>query len=168
MQRYELIRRDQYKQLLLVEPSRDWYLEYRPCRVTLIDGRQLDCVYVVPEESYRKSWGTWPEDDSGKKSILIQDLSSIETSASRLPAEIANKIYDAGESGMGYCVFTLVFGDHTRQAYVTGNAVDFVPMPDEKTIAEIIDVIPHEGRQSENLLHGLNYYWCLFSRLIDE
>src|SRR5687767_7604316 len=139
-----------YEQLLQVEPSRDWDIEYRPCLVTLKDGQKIDCVYIVPEHPYIKIWGVFPEDDSGKESVLIGDVSEIEESPSRLPAKIANKIYDAGESGMGYCVFTLVFNDSSTQAYITGNAIDFFPLPEGKSAKDIEDVLIHEGRQAKN------------------
>ncbi len=152
-----------YIQLSRVEPSHDWAIEYRPCLVTLKDGRKLDCVYVVPEEPYINLWGVFPEDDSGKNSVEIENVSEITDSPSKLPAKIANKIYEAGESGMGYCVFTLVFTDCSTQAYVTGNAVDFVPLPSDKFAGDILDVIPHEGRRAKSQWHGLEYYWCIYS-----
>jgi hypothetical protein len=117
----------------------------------------------VLEQPYIKHWGAFPEDDSGKQSVQIEDVSEIEESPSRLPAKIANKIYEAGESGMGYCVFTLVFSDDSTQAYITGNAVDFVPLPTSKVTEDIEDVLPHEGRQAENQMRGLRYYWCIYS-----
>ncbi len=152
-----------YEQLLQVEPSYDGGMEYRPCLVTLNDGRKVDCVYVVHEQQYIRHWGVWPEDDSGKQSLLIEYVSGIEESPSRLPPKIANKIYNAGESGMGYCVFTLVFTDGSTQAYVTGNAVDFVALPNGKAARDIRKVLPHEGRQAENQKQGLDYYWCIYS-----
>ncbi len=152
-----------YKQLSRVAPSRNWAMEYRPCLVTLKDRRKIDCVYVVPEQLYVQHWGAFPEDDSGKQSLQIEDVSEIEESSSRLPAKIANEIYEAGESGMGYCIFTLVFKDGTSQAYFTGNAVDFVPFPTDKVAEDIEKVLPHEGRQAENWMDGLRYYWCIYS-----
>jgi hypothetical protein len=152
-----------YSQLLLVEPSRNWGIEYRPCLVNLQDGRKIDCVYVVPEQQYIHHWGVWPEDDPGKQSLRIEDVSEIEESPSRLPAAIANKLYEEGESGMGYCIFTLVFTDGSTQAYITGNAVDFVPLPAGKEARDIKKVIPHEGRNVENQMQVLDYYWCIYS-----
>jgi hypothetical protein len=152
-----------YKQLLQVVPTGDSGIEYRPCLVTLKDGRKVDCVYVVLEQPYIKQWGVFPENDSHKQSVQIEDVSEIKESLSRLPPVIANKIYKAGESGMGYCVFTIVFSDGSLQAYVTGNAVDFVPLPAHKVAKDIVDVHPHEGRQAENQMNGLGYYWCLYS-----
>ena len=71
----------------------------------------MNRVYVVSEQSYIRSWGVWPEDDSGKALIAIEEVQDLRESHSRLPAEFANRLYDAGESGMGYRIFTVVFDD---------------------------------------------------------
>lgn len=68
---------------------------------------------------------------------------------------------------MGYCIFTLLFKDGTKQVYQTGNAIDFVPMPQEKVLSDIIDVLPHEGSNDPNSINGLRYFWCLFSKVQD-
>src|SRR5262245_3155554 len=111
------------EQLNKVTPSIEGAMRYHPCRVTLVDGRSVDRVYVVEAESYIRDWGVWPKEDSAKRFILIEDVASIEDSPTRLPAHLANKMYKAGESGMGYCIFTLVLSDNSRLAQVTGNAV---------------------------------------------
>ena len=143
-----------------IAPSHCDIVEYRPCFVRLKNGTTLDCVYVLPAQSYIDSWGCWPEDDPGKQHVSVADVIELGESRYRLPPEIATKIYGAGESGMGYAVFTLVFDDATEQAYVTGNAVDFVTLPRDKTGTNIIEVIPH--KRSTTLIEGLDYHWCLF------
>jgi hypothetical protein len=149
------------KQWRAVPTSRDGKLEYHPCRVKLKDGRILDCVYIIPAQAYIEHWGIWPEDDKGKLHINVLEVIEIMNSPHRLPPNIASRIYKAGESGMGYCIFTLVFDDGTEKVYVTGNAVDFVKLPDGKSSTNIVDVFPHKGR-GELAADGLEYYWCLF------
>ena len=63
---------------------------------------------------------------------------------------------------MGYTVFTVVFKDGTRQAYITGNAVDFVRYPEGKGTEDVARVLPHEGRNAEPI-RAPEYYWCLYS-----
>ncbi len=150
------------RQIEMIEPSQDFQIEYKPCLVTLLDGRRLDCVYVLPEQPYFTYWGVWPEDDRGKYSIRIQDVSKIEESPSRLPPQIANELYQTGESGMGYYRFTLIFNDNSQQEYITGNAVDFVPLPAGKTKTDISKVLPGVG-SDKNYSEGLKYFWCLHS-----
>jgi hypothetical protein len=70
-------------------------------------------------------------------------------------------MYAAGESGMGYCLFTLRFVDGSEQSYCTGNLVDFVALPEGKNIADIVGLDPHQGR-SDSAMRGLDYSWCLF------
>ena len=132
-----------YEQLQCLVPSRDGELSYFPCLVTLKDGSQLDRVYVMQFEPYIKSWGIRPEDDSAKKSIPIESVASISESPSRLPVQFANQLYRAGESGMGYCVFTVVFQNGSARKYVTGNAVDFLAYPFGLGPRDVIAVQPH-------------------------
>jgi hypothetical protein len=143
-----------------VPESHDQYLTYRPCRVTLDDGTVVDCVYIIQAQLYIKNWGVWPDPCRGE--IDLARVVRIEESPSRLPPEIADKIYAAGESGMGYCLFTLIFRDGTSKAVVTGNAVDFVRLPRGQTMSDIVDVKPHAGRETADQAASLKYHWCLF------
>jgi hypothetical protein len=79
----------------------------------------------------------------------------------RLPPELATKLYAAGESGMGYCVFTVKFSDGSRRAYVTGNTVDFITPPSGLTAGAARKVYAHRGRD-QSPQPGPDYYWCLF------
>lgn len=149
--------------LEVVEPSGDDELKYYPCRITLVNGTILDTVYIEPELPYLRFWGVFPEDDSGKRYIRIEDVMKVEDSPTRLPARFANEIYRNGESGMGYTIFTVIFADGEQQACVNGNAVDFIQYPDGKGPKDVIAVHPHEGRTA-HLVKGPEYYWCLYSQ----
>ena len=152
-----------YEQLVKVEPSTDGMVEYRPCRVQLKDGRIFDRVYVVECRSYVRAWGVWPDQDPNKRSIRIEDVIAIEESPVRMPAHLANKMYAAGESGMGYCVFVLVLRDGRRLPYMTGNAVDFPDLPEGVTTDAIADLLPHaRERQPGYYRRSAEYYWCLY------
>jgi hypothetical protein len=151
----------QKEQLLKIVPSKDGQLKYRPCKVTLKNGDKLDNVYLVDEDSYFKVWGVMPNHDSGKKSVLIEDVVEIEDSPNRLPPNLADKIYESGESGMGYCIFKIVFDNGDILDVLTGNAVDFVPIPSGLTSQNIKDVVPHQGSRIK-YKDGPEYYWCLF------
>jgi hypothetical protein len=151
-----------FRQLLEVEPSRDGEMEYRPCRLRLTDGQTLDRVYVADATTYLGLWGIWPEFDSHKRSIPIDDVRSIEESPSRIPARLANKMYQAGESAMGGCIFTLVLEDGRRVACMTGNAVDFLELPSDVTPAMMVDLLPHEGREASEPIWGADFFWCLY------
>ena len=146
-----------------IEPSRDGELVYYPCRAVLRSGEACDAVYIVPEDPYIKNWGVYPENDSGKRWIRMEDIAKIEESSIRLPAQYANEIYRNGESGMGYTIFTVVFADGTRQACVSGNAVDFIRYPIDKYPKDVVAVIPHEGRRDDSLVKSPEWYWCLYS-----
>jgi hypothetical protein len=166
--RYPPIPSDLREQLMAVPPSGDTSLEYRPCRVTLTDCRVVDRVYVMEQGMYVTWWGVWPDQDHGKSSVPIDAVVRIEESPTRLPVAIANRIYEAGESGMGYCVFTLELRDGRRLPFVTGNAVDFVDLPPGVKPSDIVTVFPHEGRdhfQGRTMAphtRGAPYAWCLY------
>ncbi|HTX20995.1 MAG TPA: hypothetical protein VMD27_03900 [Candidatus Aquilonibacter sp.] len=150
------------QQLQKIEPSSDGMMKYFPCMVVLSTGKQFDRVYLAEADSYIKIWGVWPDDDQGKRFIRVEDVASIHPSPYRLPSQLAQKMYKAGESGMGYCVFTLEFRDGFAQAYLCGNAIDFVSLPAGKTMADVIDLIPHKGRNGQQM-QKLDYWWCFFS-----
>ena len=150
------------KDLDTIPPSHDGDLNYWPCAAHLKNGTVLTCVYVVAESSYIKVWGVYPEQDRHKNHVSILSVDALAESPWRLPAKFANRLYENGESGMGYTIFTVVFSDGSRQAYGTGNAVDFVRYPEGKGAADVLDVVPHEGRNAEPV-RSPEYYWCLFS-----
>jgi hypothetical protein len=139
-------------------------MDYFPCTVLLANGDERDCVYLVEATSYIRTWVVWPDDDPGKREIRVEEVARIQPSASRLPVKFARKMYAAGESGMGYCVFTLDFADGTRQPYCTGNLIDFPELPAGKSMRDVVAITPHNGR-GEQSLGTQQYWWCLFSAL---
>jgi len=162
-----------YNMLKQIEPSRDGDIAYYPCQVILNNGDTHDRVYVVEERTYIKHWGVYPEDDKGKRGISISQVDDIKESPYRLPVKLANKIYKAGESGMGYCVFTLVMKNGDHITFVTGNAVDFVDLDPKYSYRDIAGILPNKGiekLQDKNhqwlnapYTSGADYIWCLFN-----
>ena len=158
---YPVLSKDLARQLSLIAPSGDGQIVYHPCAVVLLDGSVHERVYVQSAQEYISMWGVWPEDDPGKRSVDVSQVVTIRESADRLPSAIARAIYAGGESGMGYTVFTLVFRDGSTQAYVSGNAVDFVTYPAGKSFQDVESVIPHRGRNDHPSSDSLPYAWCL-------
>ena len=146
-------------QLKRVPVSGDYY---RPCDVTLQDGSIVERVYVVPSDRYVLEWGIWPGEDSAKKEIDILSVAEIRNSSSRLPPKFANELYRAGESGMGYTIFTVRFKDGSSIARYTGNAIDFVDYPDGQSAETVKRIIPHLGREDPQLSQAPDYTWCLY------
>jgi hypothetical protein len=135
---------------------------YHPCSVVLNDGTVKDRVYVVAAAPWFRDWGIWPEDDRGKRSVDIRTVASINDSPSRLPARFADELYKAGESGMGYTIFTVRFRDGSSIAVGTGDAVDFIDYPDGQSPQTVVGVLPHVGRDDRHLRSGPEYWWCLY------
>ena len=148
------------EQLARVPRSHDVAMDYAPCRVTLVDGRTVDRVYVQEVGEYLRGWG----DDPRRSFLSIADVASIEESPSRLPAEYADRLYSAGESGMGYAAFLVDLADGRRMSFGTGNAVDFLDWPADVSPSDVVGVEPHAGRDVPERLTGAAYSWCLYSR----
>lgn len=146
-----------------IEPSRDGKLVYHPCRAVLKSREAFDAVYIVSETPYVNRGGLYPENDPGKLWIRMEDVAEVQDSPTRLPARFANQIYKNGESGMGYMIFTVVFADGLRQAYVTGNAADFIRYPIGKGPGDVVAVLPHEGRRGDSLVKSPEWRWCIYS-----
>jgi len=159
-----VIRPDLLAQVEAVTPSIDGRLLYRPCQVTLKDGRVIDRVYVQEAWTWKQTWGVWPEDDRGKASIRIDDVVRIWESPSRIAPELATRLLEAGESGMGYSRFTLILRDGRRFNAVTGGAVDFPGLPVGVAAGDVADVVPHEhAGASDAEMADPPYWWCLYT-----
>ncbi|MCB9884651.1 MAG: hypothetical protein H6838_04115 [Planctomycetes bacterium] len=158
---YPPISRQLHEQLSRIPPSRDGGLEYRPCALTLEDGSEYPRVNVVEQAQYTRTWRVLPGDDPGRLALPIGSVRSIRESPHRLPAHLADELYRAGESGMGYCIFRVEFKDGQKQAYLTGSAVDFIEAPPGLRALDAVAVRPHEGRQDVHQ-KALDYHWCLY------
>ena len=100
----------------------------------------------------------------------IEDVAKISASPNRLPPNIANKIYDKGESGMGYYLFRLCFRNGQSQCYVTGNAIDFALPPVASngfTASDIVDVHGGNCRNATDIKDGSEYVWCIYDGVAD-
>jgi hypothetical protein len=71
-------------------------------------------------------------------------------------------MYEAGESAMGGCIFTLVLEDGRRLPCSTGNAVDLLELPADVTPDMMVDLVPHEGREARQHIRGADFFWCLY------
>jgi hypothetical protein len=162
LKRYHPLPAAMRAQLARVEPSGDLDLRYYPCRVRLRSGDVLDRVYLAEAISWFEMWGVWPDQDQAKTELLIENVAEIQDSPSRLPARFGNEIYRAGESGMGYSVFRVLFADGSNMVVGTGGAVDFVSYPSGKGPSDVVGVRPHEGR-GEPMAEHVDYAWCLFT-----
>jgi hypothetical protein len=152
------------EQLARVPKSSDGYVEYAPCRVTLRSGEVIDRVFVVEQAAFRRVWRA-----SLPNEVPIADVVSIEDCAVRLPAPLANELYKAGESGMGYVLFTVRLRDGSLRPFATGNVVDFPNWPPGVDPRDVLDVEPHAGRATFRDRppgpheRSADYSWCLYS-----
>jgi hypothetical protein len=101
--------------------------------------------------------------------VSISDVTLIEESPARLAPHLADKLYRAGESGMGYTLFVARLRDGTQLPFVTGNAIDFPNWPPNVDPRDVVDVEPHAGRSEFRhrapgpYESSVEYAWCLYS-----
>jgi hypothetical protein len=152
-------------QLDKIEPSVEMYgTRLYPCSAQLHDGRMLECVYFVDIASFKRFWG-WerPEEvPGGKLSISPDQVASVQESRLRLPARFANQIYRAGESGMGYFNFCLVFSWWYRRDYVVGSFVDFLEYPFWFGPADVRRVILYRNKREAR--RTPETWWCVLGK----
>jgi len=135
-----------------------------PCEVTTVDGSIYSRVYISEAAAYKRDWGVWPWEDRGKGWIPLERIASLRSSPVRMPAKFANELNAAGESGMGYCAFSVKLRNGDKLHFVTGNAVDFPEWPDGVSPDDVVAVTPHDrgtGKSGTQLL-GAKYFWSLF------
>jgi len=136
--------------------------------VLLRQGELYERVYVMDRDTYVQLGGIWPDPPDGTSALAIENIDWIEDSPHRLTPEIATKIYEAGETGLGYRVFTLLLENGTRLPYSTGRQVDFLELPPGVTTWDIVDVLPHVGREFfqgkgfQPYTHAGSFDWCLY------
>lgn len=123
----------------------------------------VDALYLAPSLAYLRQWGIYPEDDKGKQWIPLEWLDHVEPSPLRLPAPFANSLYQRGETGLGYYIFTIIFHDGTQQTCISGSTLDFVQYPLGKGPKDVQEVIPYEGRKAPGMVKSPPCFWCLYS-----
>jgi len=128
--------------------------QFRPCRILLKDGRVVPRVICVEDHRGFITDG-WIHPDS---------VAEITPTTERMPGRLASKLYAAGESGMGYELFTMKMKDGTSHIYVTVGVVDFPDFPEGYETNDVMDVYPHEGRAQTNYgcRHDRPFEWCYY------
>ncbi len=109
-----------------------------PCAVFLLDGRALDPCLCWENPRFSDA-GNWINPD---------DVALLRESPSRMPARFARMLREAGESGMGYHIYTVELCDGKSFVHVSGNLViDLLDLPAGFTQRHVVGVRPHEGRE---------------------
>jgi hypothetical protein len=154
------------EQLARVEPSvAERGVRLYPCSAQLKNGTVLSCLYLLGQADFLRLTGFQRPDDAGERLwISPEDLVSIQESPMRLPAKFANQLYEAGESGMGYKFFTVVFSWWCRREYLQSR-VDFIRYPPGTGPSKVKSVLPHTGRRDAKVerIPEPVFYWCVFS-----
>jgi hypothetical protein len=110
-----------------------------------------------------KLWEGHLQTNGAKRLIRVDEVAEVRDSPTRLPARFANELYQQGDLGLEYTIFTVVFSDETRQACVTGTGVDFIQYPPGKGPRNVTAVLPHEGRRDDSLVKAPPSHWCIYA-----
>jgi hypothetical protein len=139
------------------------FFDYRPCRVTLRDGRVLDRVYLSEVRLYYTQLVSDPHSPAPGQMIDMREVVKVEESPDRLPIDFANKMYLHGESSIGLRRFKLELKDGRELFCLTGKPVDFVDLPDGVKPADILELHPHARAPEESYDCGSReFFWCLY------
>ena len=128
--------------------------KHRPCGLILKDGTVIPRAICV-EDHRGFTTRAW---------IHPSQVDRVVPSLERMPAALASKLYAAGESGMGYQIFTMKLRDGTSHVFVTGGVVDFPDYPDGYGCEDVLDVVPHEGREETQKAYrqARDFQWCFY------
>src|SRR4051794_35174533 len=97
-----------------IEPSNTNHEILRPCTIILRNGTVVPKVLASEDaRGFQTDWWIHPD-----------EVAEVRPSIERMPAPLAKKLYSAGESGMGYEIFTMVLKSGETLVFVTGNIVD--------------------------------------------
>jgi hypothetical protein len=126
------------------------------------DGSINSYVYVADSVSYFPQWGVDPEDDPGKSSVSIADISRIKESPYRLPPAIASEVlhHPGGMEKSGG--FFLGLGGDRYLHCSTGDAVDFLDWPEGITPAQVTGLLDGPGSGERLEVSGAKFWWALF------
>ncbi len=160
---YPPLSKELKEKLLSIEPSKGHGLLYYPCEVMLKDSMKYENVLFTDSHSFGKVWKIWPSINVEGKEINVSDIVDLKESKSRLPAVFAHKLYQAGETRMGFIDFTVEFKDGTNQAYCSPGIIDFINYPSGKSNNDIMRVLPHKGIR-KNQMDEPEFFWCLFKK----
>jgi hypothetical protein len=101
---------------------------------------------------------------AGRECVDIEAVDAIEHSEERTPLPIYKKLRDAGETGMGYCIFALQLSDGRSLKCFSGGEFEFLQLPPGATARMIVDATPL-GRDASNVDCGdAKAHWCFYRR----
>jgi hypothetical protein len=109
-----------------------------PCTLVLLDGSSYPVTLAWENPRYSDA-GSWINPD------VVAFLAEC---PSRMPAQFARLVHEAGESGMGYHIYIVRLSDGNSFVHTAGNlGIDLLDLPPGYTSRDVIGVEPHSGRK---------------------
>ena len=116
-----------------IEPTRAPGLVLFPCEATLRSGTDVSRLIVMDISFYREYGLPAPAE-----TIAFREVESVRVSPRRIPASIAQSIYNAEETSMGGFSIKLVFTGKRSLDYAAGGIIDFPALPVGYSMSELL------------------------------
>lgn len=157
------------QQLHAVEPSDEGRVKYYPCMVKTRDGSQFERVCFVEETFFNDVWGLRLEKGN---SVHVSEIVKICESPYRLPAQFASRLYELGETGMGYHRFWITLNSGKVLLCTMGNILEFPDLSSDDFADGIANIKLYDDKeammpQDAAVLEVMpaSFKWCVYQPL---
>jgi hypothetical protein len=146
--------------LARIPASFDTYsgLTFHPSGAVLENGRRCDAVIFLR---------LWPDEADWAQSMAAagrclqpEEVVGVYPSPTRIPAVLADRLYEVGAATRHEYAFGLQMKDGERFSVRCTQVVDFVSLPDPYTPAQIRDVLPDQSNDPE--IPSAPFHWCFY------
>lgn len=132
-----------------------------PAAATLRDGTEHPAVLFVrlsPDE------GAWAEElERAGRCLHPEQVVAVRESPIRLPALLANRLYEAGAATQREYLFHAVTKDGQRFTARAEQVVDFISLPEPHQPEHLAEVYPVESAAAEDaVLSTVPFRWCFY------
>jgi len=150
-------------QVEAIGASRATGIERSPCIATMLDGERVERVIVVEVVEAAAPW-MLPASDAGPygRAIDIRKVATLEDSPERLPADLASRVYMAGETAKDQFEFVIVLTDGSEVGCRTGAVVDYPGLPKDVTTADVADVRVLTRADSSGERRPTDFRYCYY------
>ncbi len=149
-------------ELARIPASFDTYsgVTYHPAAATTADGVEHPAVVFMrlsPDE------GDWAEEQHARgRCIHPEAVYAVSPSPHRLPAVLADGLYERGAATQRSYLFSLRMSDGRSMEACCEQVVDFPAIPAPYGPEQVVDIIPLKEITAEECLPSLPFRWCFY------
>ena len=130
------------------------------------DG-DVDCgVHIEPSDNLVRLGAVREitEEQTLQAFVKVEDVAAIDQSVEQTPLNVYRKIREAGETGMGYYIFSLRLSDGRSLKCFSGGGFEFLRLPSGVAPHMIQDVTPCVRDASDVECRDAETSMCLYRR----